>query len=137
MNNLRFSRSPLCVSLAAAMLAGCGGSQPAIGVAGAMPQSVAMSHVRTTSGSEDCPALPEGTGILPDGDFSQAIDPEQKGPTYKKGYVFAPDWEVSKGNIDFNGRSAGRRGLSGQPLQCRSRWLLQSRWHQNQCIPNA
>lgn len=85
------------------MLAGCGGSQPAIGVAGAMPQSVAMSHVRTTSGSEDCPALPEGTGILPDGDFSQAIDPEQKGPTYKKGYVFAPDWEVSKGNIDFNG----------------------------------
>jgi hypothetical protein len=40
-----------------------------------------------------------GTGILPDGDFSQAIDPEQKGPTYKKGYVFAPDWEISKGNI--------------------------------------
>ncbi len=103
MKNLGFGRYALCSWVAAAMLAGCGGSQPMTGGPGAMRPSVAMIHVRTTSGSEDCPALPGGTGILPDGDFSQAIDPEQKGPTYKKGYVFAPDWEVSKGNIDFNG----------------------------------
>jgi hypothetical protein len=98
-----FSGYTLSSFAAVAMLAGCGGSQPATSGSGAMRLSVAMSHVRTTSGSEDCPALPGGTGILPDGDFSQATYPEQKGPTFKKGYVFAPYWEVSKGNIDFNG----------------------------------
>jgi hypothetical protein len=82
-----------------------------MGAGGTMAQALAR-HVRMASGSEDCPAVPGGTGILPDGDFSQAIDPEQKGPTYKKGYVFAPDWEVGKSNIDFNGSIAwGGEGL--------------------------
>jgi hypothetical protein len=35
-------RYALCVNIAAAMLAGCGGSQPLIGMAGVMPQ--ASSH---------------------------------------------------------------------------------------------
>ena len=62
-----------------------------------------MSHVRTTSGSEDCPALPEGTGILPDGDFSRSDYPEKRALPTRKVTYSRPDWEVSKGNIDFNG----------------------------------
>ncbi len=50
-----------------------------------------------------CPALPGGTGILPDGDFSQALNPGDHNITPNKGVVFAPGWKVSKGNIDFNG----------------------------------
>jgi hypothetical protein len=91
--------------VAAAMLAGCGASQSGAGVPGVVPQSA----VRQRTTSEYCPGVAGGTGILPDGDFSQAINPGQKGPTYKKGYIFAPDWEVSKRNIDFNG-SAGWGG---------------------------
>lgn len=71
-----------------------------------MHYALSPSHVRTASGSEDRPAVAGGTGILLDGDFSQAVDPAQKGPTYGKGFVFAPGWEVSQGNIDFNGSIA-------------------------------
>jgi hypothetical protein len=39
-----FSRYALCVGIAVAMLAGCGGSQPPIGAPGAMPQSAIATH---------------------------------------------------------------------------------------------
>jgi hypothetical protein len=39
MKSLDFSRYALCSCMAAAMLAGCGGSQPPIGAPGAMPQT--------------------------------------------------------------------------------------------------
>jgi hypothetical protein len=53
--------------------------------------------------SGNCPALPGGTGALPDGDFSQAIDPGDNNLTVSKGTAFAPDWIVAQGNVDFNG----------------------------------
>src|SRR5580658_4117989 len=104
-------RYALCICSASAFLAGCGGSQPPIGRA-AMPQGAA-SRMRTASTSGDCPALSGGTGILPDGDFSQALDPGDSGPVYAKGYVFAPDWVVSKGNINFDGAGVWGGGLNG------------------------
>jgi Protein of unknown function (DUF642) len=64
-------------------------------------------------GSQCCPALTGGTGILPDGDFSQATNPGDHGPGYAKGYSFAPDWVVSKGNINFDGTGVWGDGLSG------------------------
>src|SRR5580692_11981568 len=55
-----------------------------------------------------CPAWPGGTGILPDGDFSGAPEPNG-GDEYglQKGEVFAPDWVVTgPKNIDFYGLNA-------------------------------
>jgi hypothetical protein len=53
--------------------------------------------------SGDCPALPGGTGLLSDGDFSQAVDPGDINLTPTQGTVFAPNWIVTQGNVDFNG----------------------------------
>jgi hypothetical protein len=91
---------------AVAMLAGCGGSQARTF---AMPQAVDHVLMATSSGcgSDCCPALPGGTGILSDGDFSQAADPGDQTPFYYKGQVFAPYWEVSKKNINFSGSTYG------------------------------
>jgi hypothetical protein len=61
------------------------------------------SHVLAQSGSYGyCPALPEGTGILTDGDFSQASDPGSR-QGIPLGTKFAPDWVVSERTIDFYG----------------------------------
>lgn len=48
----------------------------------------------------NCPKLSGGTGILTDGDFSQATQP---GSTlgFSKGQSFAPGWHVTKNTIDF------------------------------------
>jgi len=58
MNRSIIFRSALTSCVAAAMLAGCGGSQPPIGALGAMPQAPAIAqaraivrHIRTTSSS--------------------------------------------------------------------------------------
>jgi len=83
------------------MLAGCSGAQPMIA---SKATTASTSHARTTSTSYgNCPAVQGGTGILPDGDFSEAMNPGDHNITPNKGTVFAPDWEVSKGNVDFNG----------------------------------
>ncbi|MGC9993506.1 MAG: choice-of-anchor tandem repeat GloVer-containing protein [Candidatus Cybelea sp.] len=105
MKRLRLDHYALSCCVVAAMLAGCGGSPPPIGAPGAMA-SVFARHVRMASGSGNCPALPGGTGILPDGDLSQAADPPNLGYDDKKGIVFAPDWEVSKRTIDFMGTTS-------------------------------
>jgi hypothetical protein len=65
-----FSRSALSCCAVAALLAGCGALQLPTGTSGAMASGLAR-HVRMASGSGACPALSGGTGILPDGDFSQ------------------------------------------------------------------
>jgi hypothetical protein len=51
----------------------------------------------------NCPASPGGSGLLPDGDFSQAPDFLSSGSTYNKGQTFAPLWRAAKGNVDFLG----------------------------------
>jgi hypothetical protein len=51
MKVLELSRCALCVSIAAAMLAGCGGLQPPIGAQGAMPQSSANATHAAHGGS--------------------------------------------------------------------------------------
>jgi hypothetical protein len=102
-------RGAFGVCVAIGMLAGCVGSQ---GQTGTIPLGAA-SNVRTASTSGNCPALAGGTGILPDGDFSQGENAGTSSPTWYKGQVFAPDWEVSKGNIDFAGSTPYEAGLDG------------------------
>jgi hypothetical protein len=55
----------------------------------------------------DCPPSPSGSGILADGDFSQAIEPQNGGAFgLRKGTVFAPDWIVrGLRTVDFYGFS--------------------------------
>lgn len=88
------------VFVAMATLAGCGSAST-----GSMPTAMTfgVAHHGATSSYGYCPARSGGTGILPDGDFSQALNPGDHNITPKKGTVFAPGWIVSKGNIDFIG----------------------------------
>ena len=92
-----FSRA-LCVGAIVTLLAGCGGSHEA-------PGSVfpAQGYRNRTGSYGYCPQVAGGTGILPDGDFSQALNPGNHNLTLGKRTVFASGWKVSKGNIDFNG----------------------------------
>jgi hypothetical protein len=88
-------RGPAIVLVAVFALAACGGA----GIGTTVPQgAMSQSRAHKASGSYNCPSNPKGTGILPDGDFSQVAD-ESYG--YKKDQIFAPSWEVSKGTIDF------------------------------------
>jgi hypothetical protein len=64
---------------------------------------MASSGSGCVSGSDCCPTYYGGSGILADGDFSQAVNPGGNFIDYSKGSVLAPDWEVVKGEIDFNG----------------------------------
>src|ERR1700761_4252219 len=100
MNAFRSNSNALTALVSLALLAGCAERQNAISVA---PSSVTsnVGHHATSSGY--CPALPGGTGILPDGDFSQALDPGDMFNEPHKGTIFAPDWAVMKRTIDFNG----------------------------------
>jgi hypothetical protein len=106
MSNSGFSRHFLSVCVAAALLAGCGASQPSGAAPGAVPVGIA-NYARAAAGSgcvsECCPKLAGGTGILPDGDFSQATNPGDQYPLYYKGQVFAPYWEVSRKNVNLDG----------------------------------
>ena len=74
MNTLRIDRYTLGI-VAAIALAGCDGHSQAT-TAGAMPTgAMAQSGSHQASGSYGyCPANPSGTGILPDGDFSQGAN---------------------------------------------------------------
>jgi hypothetical protein len=51
MRSLNLERYALCSGMAAAILTGCGGSQPPIGAPGAMPQSRAVSAQAKRAGS--------------------------------------------------------------------------------------
>ncbi len=50
MKSLRLGRYAVCTGVAAALLAGCGGSQPPVGATGGMQQSVAKSAQGVHSG---------------------------------------------------------------------------------------
>ncbi len=52
------------------------------------------------SPATNCPKLSGGTGLLTDGDFSQAVQPPST-LGFNKGQSFAPAWHVSKNTIDF------------------------------------
>jgi hypothetical protein len=104
MIDFRLGRHALSICAAIAVLTGCSGSQTQTA---AMPQA-ATNHVLTATssgcGSQCCPALLAGSGILPDGDFSQAPEPNpSNGGTYEKGQIFAPSWIVTNNSINFYG----------------------------------
>jgi hypothetical protein len=95
----RFGRHALGISLGVVLLVGCGGSQTSM--SGAAPQGIAPL-VPQQSGN--CPPYSGGSGILSDGDFSQAVQPgpSQNGDAvFFKGQIFAPSWIVTKNSIDF------------------------------------
>jgi hypothetical protein len=55
----------------------------------------------------NCGSLPSGTGILPDGDFSQAANPGND-TGVRTGTVFAPEWtSAGPHTIDFYGTGSG------------------------------
>jgi hypothetical protein len=84
---------------AAALLAGCSGTATA-------PTSFfatgAQSQSRSVAPNQNCPSASGGSGILSDGDFSQAPYP---GPhqTFGKGQSPAPDWIVTLRSVDLAG----------------------------------
>jgi len=71
---------------------------------GAPPGSTGVH--RAHSASSNCPVWSGGTGILADGDFSEAPDPGTGLPTFHRGAVFAPDWTVTGDTIDLYGSTA-------------------------------
>lgn len=87
----------LIACVAAAFVAACS-SQVRNGTLEAVPQTVHRSvpHPATA----DCPKHPGGSGVLPDGAFSEAAQPPGD-EIESKGAIFAPSWIVTKGDIDF------------------------------------
>ena len=98
------NRYTLGVIGALTILTGCSGPQAQTG---APAVNLPALHLQTASssgcGSNCCPALPGGTGILPDGDFSQTNNWGGGWFTWKKHYTPAPGWTVSKGTVDMIG----------------------------------
>jgi hypothetical protein len=88
------------IAVAAILLTGCGGNQPSA-MSGAASGITPTAHKAATGAL--CPANPKGTGILPDGDFSQATDPLDTFNEYGKSNNFAPGWTVSQRTIDLVG----------------------------------
>jgi hypothetical protein len=88
--------------LVAVLTLGVGGFVPAAPTT--HPSPLVRSH--PIMNQADCPAYSGGTGILADGDFSQAVDPGNNYPDFRKGSLFAPDWSVSKSNINFYGSTS-------------------------------
>jgi hypothetical protein len=78
----------------------------AVTSAGARPAALRAGAPIIPQSRAHCPAIAGGTGVLPDGDFSQLLDPGNIGTTYYKPARFAPHWKVAKGNVDFNGSTA-------------------------------
>jgi hypothetical protein len=92
------------LSVLAALLSGCSGgtaTQSSLSPLGTLAQ-----HSRSFAPQANCAAHPGGTGILADGDFSQAPDPGNTYIRFFRGQVFAPSWQVVKRNIDFVGSNS-------------------------------
>jgi hypothetical protein len=95
----------LAVIALSAMLAGCSGTAiapPAVDSSSLQAASFSRSHEAARALSK-CPANPNGSGILPDGDFSRAVDTGHHYTTFYKGQGFAPSWRVVKRTSDFLG----------------------------------
>jgi hypothetical protein len=100
MVDFRLGRHASGVCATFALLTGCGGSQM-------QTAPVATSGVRAATSSYGyCPALSGGTGILPDGDFSQGTNYGQGWSISHKRNIFAPDWITAKRNINFVGSAS-------------------------------
>jgi Protein of unknown function (DUF642) len=91
----------LTAAIAATIVTACSSGSPSFN--SFAPTGSAAS--RRQLNSADCPAYSGGTGILPDGDFSQGPEPPASDgdSVYFKGQVFAPSWKVTKNSIDFVG----------------------------------
>ena len=64
----------------------------------------AATYASGDCGADELPARPGGTGILADGDFSQAPIPSGSGDAqYYRGQEFAPAWLVGRRSITFVG----------------------------------
>jgi len=87
----------LIACVAAAFIAACS-SQAWNGTSEAVPQSVHPGALRRATAG--CPKQPGGSGLLPDGAFSEAAQPPGDALELK-GSIFAPSWIVTKGDIDF------------------------------------
>jgi choice-of-anchor C domain-containing protein len=98
-----------CAFIAGALfiLASAGAGASSFNRPSAMTSSNRIAHANATS---LCPADPAGTGILPDGDFSQAADPGHGFTEYTKGQALAPDWNVTSRTIDLYGSTSFRVG---------------------------
>jgi hypothetical protein len=90
------------VSIVTALLSGCGGGVATQSAIGPLPSLGTQSRVAAPNAN--CPASPGGSGLLSDGDFSQAPNPGTGQQGLRKGTVFAPDW-INSGphTIDFYG----------------------------------
>jgi uncharacterized protein DUF642 len=93
------------LSVVAVLLTGCGGgaaTQSALSPLSTQRTLAQRSHPFTPQAN--CAPVPGGSGILPDGDFSQAPDPPGFGQIgVPAGTVFAPQWVVTGQTIDFYG----------------------------------
>jgi hypothetical protein len=82
----------------AAFLTGCAD-------VGVNPQSLATRDETSAGVTRDsdhhCRAWPGGSGILVDGDFSQAQKPSGAHATFSKGAYLAAEWKVTRGSIDL------------------------------------
>jgi len=83
-----------------AMLAGCSSAQPFVGSRG-LPPNVRSRVVALPPAN--CPVDHRGSGVLPDGDFSQAPDLGYGFYEPERGQSFAPAWTVAKRTVDFAG----------------------------------
>jgi Protein of unknown function (DUF642) len=59
--------------------------------------------VQSAPSFQHCPRSPGGSGILKDGDFHDAPDPEGSYLTYYKGQGFATAWRVTRRSVDLQG----------------------------------
>jgi Protein of unknown function (DUF642) len=99
MNKLQTVGRSLSLSCAG-MLAACGASQPSA-MLGAFAQTAMQRPANRPAAN--CPVDHHGTGILPDGDFSQTPDPGNGLYDLRRGQSFAPAWTVAKRTVDFVG----------------------------------
>jgi hypothetical protein len=98
-----FSRmSRIAAVVLVSTLAGCSGGA-ATQSAFAPAPGVALTQSRTPANQKlHCPGWPAGSGLLADGDFSEAPDPAVT-QGLRVGTEFAPHWIVRERTIDFYG----------------------------------
>ncbi len=88
--------------LLAAILAACGGAQPLAGSHGLSPD---VTQCIAVPPAGNCPVDRHGTGLLPDGDFSQSPDPGDGYWVYSARESFAPAWTVRRRSVNLVGSS--------------------------------
>lgn len=91
----------LALGAAVAFLVGCSGTT--VTQSALIPQGALVQRSRPFTPLADCPAAQGSSGILTDGDFSQAADPGNQNLVVSKGQVFAPSWQVTQHTLDFLG----------------------------------